>query len=42
MATITMDVGAAPPRRRMSDEKFWAIVLIAPYVVVFALFVVYQ
>ncbi|TWT09410.1 carbohydrate ABC transporter permease [Reyranella sp. CPCC 100927] len=41
MTAVTMDVAAAPPRKRMSEEKFWAIVLIAPYVVVFALFVVY-
>ncbi len=41
MTAVTMDVAAAPPRKRMSEEKFWAIVLIAPYVIVFALFVVY-
>ena len=41
MTAVTMDVATAPPRKRMSEEKFWAIVLIAPYVIVFALFVVY-
>lgn len=41
MTAVTMDVAAAPPRKRMSEERFWAIVLIAPYVIVFACFVVY-
>ncbi len=41
MTAVTMDMAAAPPRKRMSEEMFWAIALIVPYVIVFAFFVVY-
>ena len=41
MTAVAIDTAEITPRRRMSEERFWAIVLIAPYVLVFALFVVY-
>lgn len=41
MASLTVDRTPAAPAKRMSDELFWALAMVAPYALVFLLFVVY-
>lgn len=45
MATVTIDTAQpqapAAPAARMSDMQFWGLIMIAPYVIVFFVFVLY-
>ena len=41
MSTVVLQAPAAPTRRGMSPWQFWGLVLIAPYAVVFLVFVLY-
>ena len=41
MSTVVLQAPAAPVRKRMSPWQFWGLVLIAPYALVFVVFVLY-